>query len=238
MDEDGTADRAERSHEKRDFVHHQDYDGSWHHRGGCGSLRGAEIDAIFEHFVQAELLADWEQARAEHGGDVTAEKLPRTAAQRRGDAFYAMCRSAAGAHANTPGGSVITTDIVIDDATFERWARIYAGEQPDPLDLDLDLHPIEPDDEIDTEIDTDTDTATATATDRHHTTYVESESGSGTSPTTSSPATPPTGAEPAPPAGRSRSSPSPTVDRAGPLAQAGEPGRRGEVGHVDRCRPA
>ena len=115
---------------------HQDLDGTWSLSGGCGSLQGVELNTILKKFVEAEFLSDWAKARAEHGDDATTAHLPRTDAQRRFDALFAIFQKAADAHAAAPGGSRIVTDVVIDQDTFERLAAILAGgtvEEPDPL---------------------------------------------------------------------------------------------------------
>lgn len=123
VDEDGTCDTAQRKHDDRDARFHQEFDGGWQGDIRCGSLYGAELHAILDHFTQAELLADWEKARAEHGDAATAEHLPRTDAQRRFDAFQEIMRRGADSLAGTGGGPTLTVDIVIDQATFERELR-------------------------------------------------------------------------------------------------------------------
>ena len=60
VDADGARDRDQRSHENRDVKLVQDFDGSWRLTGGCGSLQGVELEAIFKAFVKAETLADWD----------------------------------------------------------------------------------------------------------------------------------------------------------------------------------
>ena len=45
------------------------------------------------------------------------------------------------AHAASPGGSVIVTNIVYDHTTFEHMARRFAGAAPEPLKVGLDLTP-------------------------------------------------------------------------------------------------
>lgn len=155
VDEDGTCDAGERTHANRDLTHLQDGDGAWHTKAHGGSLAGAEIRSVFDHFYDAETHADWAAARAEHGDAATADQLARTDAQRRYDAFLAMARTAAGAAA--PGGSTVTTDIVIGHQLFERHLRRFAGQEVEPLDVPLvpadphawrcetlDGHPVDP----------------------------------------------------------------------------------------------
>ena len=136
VDQDGTRNDNQRSHEKRDVKLHQDLDGTWSLSGGCASLQGVELNTILKRFIEAEFRTDWAKARAEHGDAATTAHLARTDAQRRFDALFAIFQKAADAHAAAPGGSRIVTDVVIDQDTFERLAAILAGgtvEEPDPL---------------------------------------------------------------------------------------------------------
>ena len=139
MDEDGTCDRADRDHRHRDFTGAQDFNGSWTFTGRCGSLQGAEVDSILRAFLRAETEADWAAARAAHGDAATVEDLARTDAQRRWDAFMAMARRAADAHAAS-GGSQIVTDIVIDEETFGRTVARITGARP-PVDPVVSVFP-------------------------------------------------------------------------------------------------
>ncbi len=151
VDEDGTCDQSQRTHENRDFRLTQDFDQSWRYDGGCGSLQGAQEHDIFEHFYDAETKTDWEKARAEHGDAATEADLPRTAAQRRADAVHEIFLRAA---STPPGGAgpQIVTNLVIDEATFERRLDRLEGRDPAPADPHderyrcdtLDGHPVEP----------------------------------------------------------------------------------------------
>jgi hypothetical protein len=137
VDEDGTADANQRSHENRDATLVQDFDGSWTLAGGCASLDGMQLADIFSHFVDAETLTDWEKIRAELGDAATVEDLPRTPGQRRFDALFAIFQRAASA-VEAGGGSQIVTNLVMDLETFERTARRFAGADPGPVDDTLD----------------------------------------------------------------------------------------------------
>ena len=131
-DQDGTCDRNQRNHENRNATHQCDHDGSWKLKATGGSLQGAQIQDILEHFIEAEFAADWAAARQVHGEQATPDDLPRTIQQRRYDALHAMCQQAAAANAATPGGSTITTNIVIDPATFEDHLARLCGHTPAP----------------------------------------------------------------------------------------------------------
>jgi hypothetical protein len=157
VEQDGTRDRDQSAHEQRDARLVQDFDGSWKITGRCGSLVGAELRTIFDKHVEAETLADWEQARAEHGEAATVADLPRTDAQRRFDALEKIFLDAAEHHATGEGGSQIVTNIVIDQRTFEHALARLVGIDPTPVDdafllfpaigrrcSTLDGNPIEP----------------------------------------------------------------------------------------------
>lgn len=131
-DEDGAGDKAERNHQRRDYVLRPNLDGSFRHEGGCGGLQGAEMRTIHEHYVAAEFAADWAEARALHGDGAALHHLARTDAQRRADALHAIFRDAATARAQQPGGSRIITNLVLDQATFERHLRRFCGDDPGP----------------------------------------------------------------------------------------------------------
>lgn len=133
VDEDGTRDRDQSAHEKRDARLAQGFDGSWELTARCASLAGVELESILTAFVATETLADWEKARATHGDAATPADLPRTAAQRRFDALEEVFRRAAAHHA-TGGGSQIVTDVVIDQPTFEREVARLAEVVPAPPD--------------------------------------------------------------------------------------------------------
>jgi len=122
---------------------------SWQLKGAFGAMQGAAIAEIFEHYIAAERLADWEKARAEFGDAATAADLPRIESQRRADALWRVFQDAAAA----PGGACpvgFVHNIVWDHATFEEMLRRLAGEAPEPLDpgrvtcRTIDGAPLEP----------------------------------------------------------------------------------------------
>jgi hypothetical protein len=131
-DEDGVADRSERNHQNRTASLTPEFDGSWRLRAECGALQGTEMRDIYDHYIEAELLADWAEARRAKGDDAIVEDLPRTDGQRRMDALYRIFCDAAGHTATIPGGSQITTHYVIDQATFEREVRRQCGDRLEP----------------------------------------------------------------------------------------------------------
>ncbi|WP_421120230.1 DUF222 domain-containing protein [Aquihabitans daechungensis] len=131
-DEDGAEDRSERNNRNRTASMTHEFDGSWRIRAACGGLQGAEMHDIFDHYLEAEVLADWSEARSEQGEDATVDDLPRTDGQRRMDALYRIFCDAAGHVASMPGGTQICTELVIDQETFERHLRRSCGDHPEP----------------------------------------------------------------------------------------------------------
>jgi hypothetical protein len=131
-DEDGAEDRSARNHHNRTASITQEFDGSWRLHGACGALQGAEMRDILDHYLEAEFLTDWAEARAARGDDATVADLPRTDGQRRLDALYRIFCDAAGHVAATPGGSQICTELIVDQQTFERHLRKACGDTPEP----------------------------------------------------------------------------------------------------------
>ncbi len=91
-DVDGTIDGdsiAEKASLRREL------NGTWRLEATFRSAKGVVLDEIFKKFCDAELHADWEKARAEHGDAATWGDLPRSEPQRRADALTAMFFDAA-----------------------------------------------------------------------------------------------------------------------------------------------
>jgi hypothetical protein len=130
-DADGAAQAAERTHARRDFsLLENTIDGSFHTRGTFGSLHGAAMREIFDHFEDAEFAADWAEARDQHGADARVEHLPRTPKQRRADTLFEIFRRAAAAVADARSPEPLV-NIVVDQQTFEDELRRSAGEEVD-----------------------------------------------------------------------------------------------------------
>jgi hypothetical protein len=64
-------------------------------RGTLDRLDGTVLLNELERLEHDLFVADWAQARAEHGQDCSADKLARTAGQRRADALVEMARRSA-----------------------------------------------------------------------------------------------------------------------------------------------
>jgi len=133
-DADGSRDTSEQSHHNRNAHIVQDFNKSWQLKAGCGPLNGAEMESILTKFVEAEFLTDWQEARELHGPDTTADHLARNASQRRFDALLEIFRRAASSLPHG-GGAGVVTNVLIDQATFERALAELAGATPAmPLD--------------------------------------------------------------------------------------------------------
>ena len=138
-DLDGAAQANQRNHERRNAtVSHNQIDLSWQLQANYASLQGASIDDIFSHYIAAERLADWEQARAELGATATAADLPRSEQQRRADALWQIFQDAAGADGSCAPPEFVH-DIIWDAQTFETMLSALDPNQPQAfIDLDID----------------------------------------------------------------------------------------------------
>ncbi|MEM9519382.1 MAG: DUF222 domain-containing protein [Actinomycetota bacterium] len=108
---------------------------TWQIDGRFGSLLGAQIAEIFEHYTAAELAADWEKARAERGDEACDTDLPRTHDQRTADALWQVFQDAAAADAScVPPG--FCHDVVWSAEAYEEMIRRLDGELPRAMTLE------------------------------------------------------------------------------------------------------
>ena len=121
-DQDGPQPLKDRGHENRDFRAVQDFNTSWVLSGTLGPIDGADTSEIFSHYLEQELLADWETARSEHGSTATEQHLARTPAMRRADALLRIFRDAA-AYDGSPVPANRVHNIVWAADTFEEMIR-------------------------------------------------------------------------------------------------------------------
>ena len=129
VDEDGTADTEEANHENRYAGFFQEFNGGFVPKGRFGSQQGAEIEAIHRQFINAEFLADWAEARAEHpeGTKITKDMLARSDKKRSADALHkAMHVAATKAFGGTTKAGWVV-NLVIDQASHERELARIAG---------------------------------------------------------------------------------------------------------------
>lgn len=133
-DEDGAEQRDARHERARDHRMTQNVEtGEWSWSGTCAAVDGAITNDIFEAFEQIEFDIDWQWTLDTYGDDACPALMPRTAAQRRADA-YAKIHLCAAKGLAVEGGPEIVTDMVIDDETFERETRKLLGDDVDPPD--------------------------------------------------------------------------------------------------------
>ncbi len=129
-DEDGPTPPNERAHEDRNVRFTQEFDTTWNMIGQFASGQGFKVHEVFEHYLRAETLADWEKARAEHGDAATADDLPRAIQQRRADAFAQIFIDAA-ANPNSAVPADFVHHIFWDADTFEEMANRFLHDALD-----------------------------------------------------------------------------------------------------------
>jgi hypothetical protein len=101
-----------------------------------GVIQGTTMRGVFEAFCQAEFDRDWQWVQDTYGNQANASLLPRTANQRRADAFVAMILAAA--QAGTGDGRSIepTINLVSDLDQFEQ--HLNAEITDDDTNIDID----------------------------------------------------------------------------------------------------
>ncbi len=131
-DPDGPEPRAQR--DRRASIRHDEFGHTWELEASFSSLAGVSIKEIFDRYTRAELLADWEKARAEHGDAATAAHLPRTAAQRASDAMWQIFQDAA----DNPRSAVpvkFVHNVVWHAESLEELIARFAGAPARPIDV-------------------------------------------------------------------------------------------------------
>ena len=130
-DQDGAADRARKAHDRRDMRMTEEFDGGWRSVGQFGTSMGSIGADLHEAFTKAETAVDWEKAIAEHGDAATPGDLARTPAQRRADAWWAICLAAI---SHAPEGVNVdpVLSVVMDHDTFETHSTGTDPAERDP----------------------------------------------------------------------------------------------------------
>jgi hypothetical protein len=130
-DLDGGHRSAEQAHEgRRAGIAEVGEEIQLHARGGLA--QGAAMTEIFERFCDAEFTADWDDTLARFGEAACYSLMPRSDAQRRFDAMYAIFERAA-TTAPDAKGAVPLVNFVIDVPTIERYlAGTGASAPADP----------------------------------------------------------------------------------------------------------
>ena len=143
VDDDGPEPKPDPSHERRDAKITKDHFAQAHHLTAVlGTLAGARYDEIFTAYCDAEFAVDWAEAVERLGeGNVTADDLRRTAAQRRADALCQMAEDAA-ANPNTSVRVKRVHNIVwtgeTAEAVFARWFGVNRDLNVEDYGLGID----------------------------------------------------------------------------------------------------
>ncbi len=128
VDADGAFKDNNRNHDNRNIrLVHSSIDGTWDLSGHLADDQGARAREIFDHYIQAEWLADWAEARAKLGDAATLSDLKRTDAQRRADAFMKMCNDAAGAPPGTTAPKIVH-NIVWSAETYHSMLELLGSD--------------------------------------------------------------------------------------------------------------
>ena len=130
-DPDGAHADHERAHREREATLSQVGAKAYLHAQG-GAVSGAHLKEVFEAFVHAEFLADWEAGVAIHGDKMSVSLMARTERQRRFDAMLAVFAAAAGSGVLANFEPIV--NILVDQATFEHALVATLGGEPTPLD--------------------------------------------------------------------------------------------------------
>lgn len=149
VDDDGATPEPDPSHERRNATINQDhFSQAWHLLAVFGSLAGTRFNEVFQAYCDAEFAIDWAEATERLGeGNVTADDLARTPAQRRADALSQIAEDAAA----NPNASVRVKRVhnivwkgETAEAVFARWFGVNAGPlNPDDYGVtDLNGHSI------------------------------------------------------------------------------------------------
>ena len=136
-DLDGAHRQRELDHERRTATV-LELDGTVHAAASGGdALVAAELQTIFQHFVNAEFATDSAERLELHGANAPTHLLARTDAQRRFDALVAIFRTAAAASADgrtTAQPLDMVLNLICDQTSFE--TQLAAdGLIPTPTDL-------------------------------------------------------------------------------------------------------
>ncbi len=94
-DPDGVEDRAAKRYADRGAHLSKTFDGTQALDALFDVVGGAEFASVFDSIEKELFDADWAEAKAKYGDDVSLDKLARTPAQRRADTLVEMARRAA-----------------------------------------------------------------------------------------------------------------------------------------------
>ena len=132
LDADGAHRRHERAHDDRNT--RCDFDGAvFRFETSHGVLQGTSMRKVFQAFRDAKFERDWQWVVETYGDDASRSLMPRTAQQRRGDAFVAMVLAAAEAGVGDGRSIDTTVNLVSDLDQFEQ--RLDEAVTDEPVDV-------------------------------------------------------------------------------------------------------
>jgi Domain of unknown function (DUF222) len=118
-DADGAHTEHERAHDDRNA--RCDFDGAvFRFETAHGVIQGTSMREVFQAFCDAEFDRDWQWVQDTYGDEATKSLMPRTAAQRRADAFCAMVLAAAATGTGDGRSIDATVNLVCDLDQFEQ----------------------------------------------------------------------------------------------------------------------
>ena len=110
-----------------------DSDGMTHLDAQFAGVQGGLIKEVFDRYFQAETLADWEQARNEHGPDATHADLRGTTSNVAPTRCYAIFARAASADPDAKSPDPVV-EILVDEDTAETLLARAVGADHEPID--------------------------------------------------------------------------------------------------------
>lgn len=134
-DADGAHTEHERAHDDRNT--RCEFDGAvFRFETAHGVIQGSSMREVFQAFCDAEFDRDWQWARETYGDEANRSLMPRTAAQRRADAFCAMVLAAAATGTGDGRSIDATVNLVCDLDQFEQRVESDLTEVDEPPNID------------------------------------------------------------------------------------------------------
>lgn len=128
-DADGAHRDHERAHDERTAT--CNFDGAmFRFETAHGVVQGTSMRDVFQAFCDHEFERDWQWVVDTYGPDANRSLMPRTAQQRRGDAFVSMVLAAAEAGVGDGRSIDTTVNLVCDLDQFERHLDEAVTDEP------------------------------------------------------------------------------------------------------------
>jgi hypothetical protein len=128
-DPDGVEDEGEALHAARRVHLSASFAGTWFLDGVLDPVGGEVVATALARVGDELFRADWAAARAEHGDAATADRLGRTPAQRRADAFVELCRRSMSVPAGARAPRPLFT-VVLDRPSLGRVCELARSRTP------------------------------------------------------------------------------------------------------------